>query len=162
MEQAVVVLVIVGFLMIAAEVFVPGLVLGILGALCLITSVILCYMAFGPLAGTAAFAALGVLSIIGFLIWMRIFPHTPIGRRMILSDTLSADNATSAPMLLGEIGTALTPLRPAGTARIGSQRVDVVAESGFIEIGEPISVVFQEGLRVVVRRQESADAGQSG
>lgn len=156
MEQAIIVLVVVGFLMIAAEVFVPGLVLGILGALCLVSSVVLCYMAFGPLAGTAAFAALGVLSIVGFLIWMRIFPHTPIGRRMILSDTLAPDNATSAPMLVGEVGIALTPLRPSGTARIGTERVDVVAESGFIEIGEPVAVVFQEGLRVVVRRRGNA------
>ncbi len=33
--EAIVVLIIVGFLMLAAEVFVPGLVLGLLGGLCL-------------------------------------------------------------------------------------------------------------------------------
>jgi len=142
--------------MIAAEVFVPGLVLGILGGVCLITSVVLCYMAFGPLAGTAAFAGLGVLTMAGFLIWLRIFPYTPIGRKIMLKKSLEPDNGSSSASLLGEVGVALTPLRPSGTAQILGRRVDVVVESGFVEAGETVSVIFQEGLRVVVRRQTAS------
>jgi len=156
MEQAIIVLVVAGFLMFAAEVFVPGLVLGILGGICLLTSVVLCYMAFGPLAGTAAFAGLGVLTITGFLIWLKIFPHTPIGRKIMLKKSLDPENSAPVASLLGKVGVALTPLRPSGTARILDRRVDVVAESNFIEIGESVTVIFQEGLRVVVRRQATS------
>lgn len=152
-EQAIIVLVIVGFLMIAAEVFVPGLILGSLGGLCLIGSVVLCYVAFGPLAGTAAFAVLAALTILGFFLWLQLFPHTPIGKKMTLKTSLSAQSSLEIPDLIGTTGEAVTPLRPAGTALIQGQRMDVVAESGLIESGEKISVISQEGMRIVVRKQ---------
>jgi len=151
-EQAIIVLVIVGFLMLAAEVFVPGLVLGTLGGLCLVGSVALCYAAYGPLLGTAAFAALAVLSIVGFFLWLKLFPHTPIGKKLMLNRSLDSRNSLPTPDLIGATGEAVTPLRPAGTAVIQGRRMDVVAESGLIESGQKISVVSQEGIRIVVRR----------
>jgi membrane-bound serine protease (ClpP class) len=150
--QAIIVLVVVGFLMLAAEVFVPGLVLGTLGGLCLIGSVALCYAAYGPTLGTVAFAALAVLGIAGFFLWLRLFPHTPIGKKMMLSRSLNSRSSLKIPDLAGATGEAVTPLRPAGTAVINGCRMDVVAESGLIESGQKISVVSQEGIRIVVRQ----------
>lgn len=149
MVQAIIVLAVVGFLMLAAEVCIPGMVLGVLGALCLVVAVALCYAAFGPLWGTLAFAALAVLLISGFFVWLQLFPHTAIGKKLTLKTPLPPEDLN--PPLLGATGEALTPLRPAGTALIGGRRVDVVAESGLIEPGSKLEVVFQEGLRVVVR-----------
>ena len=150
--QAIIVLVVVGCLMLAAEVFVPGLVLGTLGGLCLIGSVALCYSAYGPLLGTVAFAALAVLVIAGFFLWLRLFPHTPIGKKMMLNRSLDSRSSMKIPDLTGATGEAVTPLRPAGTAVINGRRMDVVAESGLIESGQKISVVSQEGIRIVVRQ----------
>lgn len=150
-EQAIIVLAIVGFLLVAAEVFVPGMILGVLGGLCLVASVALCYAAYGLLLGSVAFAALAVLLLIGFFLWINLFPSTPIGKRMMLKKALAPENSIAPSNLLGATGHAVTPLRPAGTALIGGRRVDVVAESGLIEPGQKIEVVFQEGLRVVVR-----------
>ncbi|MCX6968809.1 MAG: hypothetical protein NTV93_01470 [Verrucomicrobia bacterium] len=149
--QAIIVLVVVGFLMIAAEVFVPGLVLGTLGGLCLIGAVVLCYVSYGALLGTVAFASLAVLSILGFFLWLRLFPHTPLGKKMMLNKSLASRNSLPTSNLIGETGEAVTPLRPAGTAIIHGRRMDVVAESGLIESGEKITVVSQEGIRIVVR-----------
>lgn len=143
--------------MIAAEVFVPGLVLGIVGGLSLLTAVILCYLAFGPLAGTAALAALALLTTVGFFLWLWLFPQTPIGRRLMLKRSLPPQSSSPAETpLTGASGTALTPLRPAGSARFGNRRVDVVAESGFIDPGDGVVVVFQEGPRTVVRKTEAS------
>ena len=152
MIEAIIVLVIAGFLMIAAEVFVPGLVLGTLGGLCLIGAVALCYATYGPLVGTAAFAGLAVLSIVGFFLWLRLFPHTPLGKKMMLHKSLLSRNSLKMPYLIGSTGEAVTPLRPAGTAVIQGRRMDVVAEAGLIESGQKISVVAQEGIRIVVRQ----------
>lgn len=156
MEQAIVVLVVMGFLMIAAEVFVPGLVLGILGGMCLLASVVLCYVAFGPLVGTAAFVGLGVLTFSGFLIWLKVFPYTPIGRRLMLQKVQKAEDPTRGAELVGSEGMAITPLRPAGTAKIGGRRVDVVAENGFIDADTAVVVVAQDGMSVVVRPAPTA------
>ena len=61
------------------------------------------------------------------------------------------DIGTDKPELLNQIGKALTPLRPSGTAVIGGKRIDVVTEGPFIEPGTAVKVVAVEGMRVVVR-----------
>jgi membrane-bound ClpP family serine protease len=54
----------------------------------------------------------------------------------------SAEPAPSArSALVGANGTALTPLRPAGIAAIGGQRVDVVCAGEFIAAGAVVEVV---------------------
>ena len=70
-----------------------------------------------------------------------------------LSSGSGTDDSTD---LVGKSGAALTPLRPAGTAQIEGRKIDVVAESDFIESGDPVEVVFREGLRVVVRKKRAA------
>ena len=53
--------------------------------------------------------------------------------------------------LVGREGTAITDLRPSGTALIGDERVDVVSVSEWIPAGTPVRVVSAEGYRHVVR-----------
>ncbi|MGB1719185.1 MAG: NfeD family protein, partial [Candidatus Latescibacterota bacterium] len=51
-----------------------------------------------------------------------------------------------------QLGTALTPLRPAGRAQLGERAVDVVTEGGFVERGAAVEVVRVAGNRVVVHK----------
>ena len=53
--------------------------------------------------------------------------------------------------LVGKYGTAITDLRPAGTALIGDERIDVVSESEWISAGTPVKVLSAEGYRHIVR-----------
>jgi membrane-bound serine protease (ClpP class) len=53
-------------------------------------------------------------------------------------------------------GTALSPLRPAGVASFDGRRTDVVSQGEFIESGEPLEVVRDEGTRVVVKLRRPA------
>jgi hypothetical protein len=54
----------------------------------------------------------------------------------------------------GESGVAESFLRPAGIARFGSRRVDVMSEGDFIERGEKVIIVRVEGNHVIVRKEE--------
>ena len=54
--------------------------------------------------------------------------------------------------LVGQDGVAITDLRPAGTALIGPERVDVVTEGEYVPQGRAVRVVRSEGYRHVVRR----------
>jgi len=155
MEQAIIVLVVVGFLMVAAEVFVPGMVLGTLGGICLLVSVVLCYMAYGPIVGTLVFAVMGVFLLAGFFVWLRMFPRTVIGKQLTLGRTLRPNSSVPETFSVapGATGVAVTPLRPAGTALIGGRKVDVVAENLLIDSGQEVVVVAVEGFRTVVRRK---------
>lgn len=153
--EAIVVLIIVGFLMVAAEVFVPGMVLGLLGGLCLTGAVVVAFLYYDAVTGSLIFAGVCALTFAGFLAWLAMFPRTAIGRRIMLQKSLvKGVGERAAPSeLMGAQGHSLTPLRPAGTALIGGRRVDVVAESDFIGRDEPIVVVREEGLRIVVRKK---------
>lgn len=153
--QAIGVLILIGFLMIGAEVFVPGLVLGSLGALCLAAAIVWTYIDYGAIPGTLVLAGVGFFGLIGFFVWLSVFPKTFVGRQIINKNALRSDENAARVSLLGKDGIALSPLRPAGTAKIGGRRVDVVAESGFVESGEAVLVIQVEGARVVVRRQSA-------
>lgn len=145
---------VVGFLLLATEVCVPGLILGMLGLLSLIIAAGIAYTAYGAMTGSLVLAGLGLVTIIGFIVWMIIFPNTPIGRRIMLRRNLDpgeGNKRAPAADVIGRQGIALTPLRPAGTALIEGRRMDVVAENAFITKDSPIVVVLQEGLRIVVR-----------
>jgi len=52
--------------------------------------------------------------------------------------------------LIGLQGTALTMLRPSGTAQIGEKRIDVVTEGKFVEAGKAIKVIKVDGGNVIV------------
>ena len=153
--EAIVVLIIVGFLLLAAEVFVPGLVLGLLGGLCLSGAVVIAFAYYDAITGSLVFVGVCALTVGGFLGWMAAFPHTAIGRKIMLQKSHRQGIGGKVPPaeLLGAQGRSLTPLRPAGTASIGGRKVDVVAESHFIASDEPIVVVREEGMRVVVRKK---------
>ncbi len=55
---------------------------------------------------------------------------------------------------VGRRGQALTDLHPVGIGEFEGERLDVVAEVGFIPKGSPIVVIRDEGYRKVVRRAE--------
>jgi len=53
--------------------------------------------------------------------------------------------------LLGAIGVAATPLRPAGKVKFGDEYIDVVAEGAYVDPGTRVQVVEIEGNRIVVK-----------
>jgi membrane-bound serine protease (ClpP class) len=90
----------------------------------------------------------------GMLLLGRFLPRSRLFNRIALSaSTAAADGYTASPdttPLLGKTGVALTPLRPAGAARIDGQRLDVVTAGEFIEAGQPVHVAEARGNRIVV------------
>ena len=54
--------------------------------------------------------------------------------------------------LLGQRGTTVTPLVPAGKARIGNELYDVVSDGDLIEKARPIEIVQVVGYKIVVKQ----------
>ena len=144
----------IGFLLLLTEIFLPGGVLGAIGGILLVAAVIVGYVQLGPIAGTVLLCIILVCVLVGFCIGMAMFPHTPLGRRMTLGQTLGKGSVTvPPPSLLGCEGIAITLLRPSGKALIEGRKVDVVAEGDFVEQEAAIVVIAEEGPRVVVRKK---------
>ena len=60
-------------------------------------------------------------------------------------------------MLIGKEGTAITPLRPAGTAIIDGRKTDVVTEGEFILPGTTIIVTGTPANKVLVKSLRAAE-----
>ncbi|MDA0293234.1 MAG: hypothetical protein O3A75_01515 [Verrucomicrobia bacterium] len=157
-SSLIIVLFLVGFSLVAAEVFLPGLILGTIGLLCLVASVVVVFAQYGTSAGLLAAFLVGGLSFVGFIVWLNLFPRTFIGRRLMLRTSQPADlTAAAHQTMIGATGEALTPLRPSGTAQINGKRVDVTAVGDFLESGEQLVVIAADGLRVAVRRKDGLE-----
>ncbi len=138
----------VGYILMLIEIFVPGGILGILG---LIAVTYGCYVAFE--LGTSWGIAAVTLSLVLTTVAIKILVRSRVAKRLVL-DNQGAEDWKAAEEglgdLLGRTGMTLTPLRPAGLIEIDEQRIDVVADSEFIESGVEVRICEIEGNRVVV------------
>lgn len=99
-------------------------------------------------------SALVMLVIFMFLIGSYLPKNRQLNKLVLapeLNSSLGWTSAGTEDDLVGRQGIALTPLRPSGTAQIGTQRVDVVTEGSFIDGGAAVEVASASGSRVVVR-----------
>ncbi len=89
-----------------------------------------------------------------------ILPRTSAFNRLVLAreldNTISTGDAQTPESLVGTTGVALTPLRPSGIGRFGTDRRDVVAQGEFIEQGDSIVVAEAHGNRIVVDKLKGA------
>lgn len=148
--DTVILLLAVGLVLILLETVLPGMIAGVVGFGCLVAAVVLSYSRFGPQTGSLVLLIVLVLLVLGGLLWIRFFPHSRLGQTFVTRSTLGSPQI-ERPELLHQTGTALTNLRPSGTALINGRRVDVVTEGSMISAGTPVKVVAVEGIRVVVR-----------
>jgi membrane-bound ClpP family serine protease len=167
-----VLLFVLGLILIGLEVFVmPGFgVTGISGVVLLVTSLVLVTLEKMPETSTdwnelgknlAMFVSALLLAILFAFTLAWYLPHIPYANRLILPPPaeeaeLDRDSAGGGPpqapaALLGAIGEAATPLRPAGKARFGDDYLDVISEGDYINPGARIQVIEIEGNRIVVK-----------
>lgn len=146
-------MVVAGVLLVFAEVFIPGGVLGVVGGILLLVGIV---GAFGKslVWGSVLFVAVTVFGGIGFYFWITYFPGSRMGRKIVLSadgqDWHGFDDTKQE--LVGKEGVAHSKLRPSGTAIIAGQRVDVVTRGEMIERRAEIRVIEVEGNKVTVAR----------
>ncbi|MHC4491608.1 MAG: NfeD family protein, partial [Planctomycetota bacterium] len=163
-----------GVLLLVVELFLlPGFgVAGFLGLACILGSVALAALPDAPgelpvapghfllpMARDFLVATIGAFFVV--LALARYLPTVPLFRRLHMEPAPSQTGSAvpiapaGAHALIGEKGVAESPLRPAGTAKIGGKRMDVVAEGGYITPGTPVRVVEVQGNVVTVRAAES-------
>jgi membrane-bound serine protease (ClpP class) len=148
--EAVIAFLAIGTVLILLETVLPGMIAGLLGFGCLIAGVALAYNRFGPETGNLVLLGVAVGLTVLAILWIRFFPNSRLGQMFVTRRTVGP-LGVERPELLEQTGTALTVLRPSGTALINGQRVDVVTEGALVERGTPVKVIAIEGLRVVVR-----------
>lgn len=149
-----------------AEVFFPSLgILSILAAISFVASIFLAYTQVDMMTGHLFLGSSAVVVPVTVYFSLRILPNTAIGRMFMLSgpDREFVEGAAQEPGIdrfANKKGTALSSLRPSGTARIEGERVDVITRGEMLEQGAALVVVEVEANRVVVTldRSESQES----
>ncbi len=151
----VLVLVSLGFLVL--ETFIPSYgVLGFFSALSAVGGIALAFYA-GPAEGAIVLCVSLVVFPMALYYGFKWWPHTPVGRRVLLRVPTEEEVLPDTPqlrqlkLLVGKVGRAKTVMLPSGPVEIDGRTVDCVSEGMPIEAGQIVKVIEVRGMRVVVR-----------
>jgi len=153
----------IGFAVAAAVLFTLEIVIpsgGILGMLSMaaLIGVIVCLFLIDLTYGWIGLVASLFIVPAAVGVAMKMFPHTPIGRRLILAGNDgprqpvrygSTDDQTQD--LMGAEGVVVTEMRPIGVVNFNGQRVECLSERGTVEPGAKVKVVNISGFEIKVR-----------
>ena len=155
---------VIGLALIVVEVFViPGFgIAGILGIILMVGSAFFVFFDTTDNVSTALLwlsISIILTSVLGIIATIFLPKSAPF-QRFALSTVMSTDEGYHAAgtqdfeSFIGKTGVALTPLRPAGTAKIDNKRLDVVTVGNFIPENTPIKVLEVSGSKISVEALE--------
>lgn len=146
-------LLVIGGLLIIAELFIPGGVSGTIGAVLVFFSLASLTDSFGELMlGLALFIA-----FIGLVIYilLKIIPREKFKNTLILNLELNSEEGftsnESHQQLLGQRGVTISILRPSGKIKIAGEIYYVSSDDKFIEKDKQVIVVNVDGNKIFVR-----------
>lgn len=148
-------------LLIVVEVFVPsGGLIAITAGIAALVGVISLFR-YDPWWGLMGLIALMVIGPAALGFALKVWPNTPLGRKMLLGDTTEdqleaqrqqeRSERDALQALVGAEGVAMTDLRPVGAVRIDGTRYDALAEVGVIAAGTNVRVTKVEFNQIKVR-----------
>ena len=149
-----VILLVLGIILIILEFFVPGGILGLIGAAAIIGSLFLAGYDLAHMSLSIAIAFI-VAIVAGVILYKWIGMERGIFKKLILRERTTSElgyvSNVDRKDLIGKTGITVTPLRPAGTILLGDERLDVVSEGRFIEKDKEVQIIHVEGMKIVVR-----------
>ena len=142
----------VGFVLIGAEIFIPGGILGIFGSIAWTWAAVVGWRNFSEPWNMLSVLSILFAGILTFVIWIKYFPKSRMGKTLSLgADTANCKSHTNSKNLpIGTIGEAISTLRPSGIAQFDGKRIDVVADGEWIEAGQSIKISSTTGGHISV------------
>ena len=160
------ILLLAGLCIMALELFVPSAgLLGILAGCIIVTSVVMAFMSDSFSGMMFLIVALLVIPTMLFLM-IKIWPHTPIGRRLLMDDETLTDVLPQGEFydrgdLVGKVGVAKSMMLPSGQVVIDGQKYDAISDGFAIEAGDRIKVVSVKENRIYVQPYDHDDVNAS-
>ncbi len=141
-----------GLILIYFEFFVPGGIIGAIGGILLLGSVVVFVMNQGGFIWILSYIIILIallIFVIRFALWrVRCMKHS-----IFLSADQEGYRAPSFDQtLIGKTGKTLTNLNPAGHIIIDDHQYQALSRSRYIEKGEPIEVIGGKGSHLIVKK----------
>lgn len=145
----------VGVVFLFFEVFMPGMVLGVLGAVAMLAGCVAAFVRYG--AGGGLLALLTGLILLGITLYVEfaLLPKTRLGKKLFLhasSGSTSQSPLAQAGEVVGQTCEALTTLAPSGYVDLAGKRYEAFSQSGFVEKGARLRVAGLDNFRLIVTK----------
>lgn len=146
----------IGLILLAAEVLVPGGILGIAGGVALFAGCVVSFIRLGASGGLIAVVIAMLAAFVVFYIQFKILPKTRIGKRFFLKREITATSTAlqdSARDLIGKAALSATVLSPSGYVTIDGKRYEAVSQSGQISPGTELEVIDANHFQLTVKNK---------
>lgn len=147
-------LILLAFLLAAAEVIVPGGIFALLAFVALIGAGLATYLDYGIWLALAVFFAGFILNICLVYLLFRLLGKTSLRGKFVLGSRI--DGHTSGEpdddSLIGLEGIALTAMAPTGQIDLDGVSHEGLSRSGMISKGSRVRVVARDSFRLVVEK----------
>jgi membrane-bound ClpP family serine protease len=146
-----------GVLLLAVELVVPGAVIGVVGALCMLAGVLAAFGEFGVSGGFITLA--GVMVVLTVVIYIELvwLPKSALAKWLSMSTTLTEQSqppVADAATVVGAAATAETVMAPSGYVRVNGRRYEAFCRDGHATEGANLRVVSVDNFRLIVTRAE--------
>jgi len=150
--ELILVLCIVGLGLVAAEILLPGGILGLLGLFSIAIGVFISFNSNGFWPGLITLVTVLLVGLAIVMFMFKKLPEMKMSKGLCLDKALDDKDELSFTMAVqvGDEGVALHLLRPSGTVDFSGARVDVVTSGSPIEANERVKIISIQGARVVV------------
>ncbi|WP_438481870.1 NfeD family protein [Oleiharenicola lentus] len=143
---------IVGAVLLALEVVVPGAILGIMGGVCLLVGVIAAFMNFGADGGViAGVVALVIVAVVLYIEFVYL-PKSRLVKTFSMTGTVAGQSQPKLAdaSIIGKPAVAVTPLSPSGVIELEGRRYEAYSRDGHVNAGAPLAVVGLDNFRLIV------------
>lgn len=150
---------IIGFLVVASvliflEVLLPGGILGLLAAVCLIGATVQTGLVYDWTTASLVFMGSILAALLLVVVEFKIFAKTRFGKRFFLSRVVEGrtTRAFTAEDMRGKEGLALTRLNPSGRVEIEGHTYEAQTRDGYLEAGTAITVISQDNFKLIIKQ----------
>ena len=150
----IVILIVAALLLTFLEVLLPGGLLGILAALCLVAATTITMQDYGFFIAAILFFATTIIGLGMIIIELKIFAGTKYGRDFFLSSQIKerSNKCQAKASIIGETGSTLTPMVPGGRVTINGKIFDAASLDGYIEANTPVKVISQDSFKLTIQK----------
>lgn len=141
------------FLLLLELLVVPGVtVVGIAGLLFLTAGVWVTFATYGNLAGAVVLSLVTLLALLSLIVSFRSKFWKKFELEGVISSKAKGEDANELdPVHLGEIGIAISALRPTGMVRFGSKQKEVECIDGMLAAGKQVEVAQLSERKIYVK-----------
>lgn len=155
--EAIILLILSGLLLLFFEVFIPGGILGTLGAICFLGASLLGYKHYGVFEGLGIFIISIFITIAFFIFEFKYLSKTRLGRAFFLGKKVDEKNTFKGPKedIVGALCMAQTDLSPTGIVVLDDKQYEAKSQDGFIQKGTQLRVVGHQSFHILVTKLNS-------